>query len=138
MPYPGFTTDVQSIFISLMSIAAGTTIFVENIFENRYSHVPEMRKMGIDAKSIGRVCVVSWVNKLHGASVSATDLRGGAALVLNALAAKGQTIISNIYHIDRGYENFEQNLRALGAEIYRIWGNTYGSWKKEKTQYKKS
>ncbi len=120
MPYPGFPTDAQAIFMSLLAVADGTTIFCENIFDNRYRHVEGLVKMGADIKTIGKVCVVNGVNILNGAKVCATDLRGGAALVLAALYANGVSEISNIHHIDRGYENFEINLRSLGAEVYRI------------------
>ena len=120
MPYPGFPTDAQSPIMALASCAEGTTIFRENIFENRYQHVGELARMGADIKVDGRVAVVCGVPHLSGARVSATDLRGGAALVVAALGAKGESHITGLRHIGRGYENFEQNLSVLGADIGRI------------------
>lgn len=119
MPYPGFPTDAQAPVMALLSLANGTSVFVENIFENRYKHVSELVRMGADIKIEGRVAVVEGVKKLYGASVEATDLRGGAALVAAALAADGNTSIKNIFHIDRGYEHIEQALRKIEAKIIR-------------------
>lgn len=119
MPYPGFPTDAQAPVMALLSLANGTSVFVENIFENRYKHVSELVRMGADIKIEGRVAVVEGVKKLYGASVEATDLRGGAALVAAALAADGNTEIKNIFHIDRGYEHIEQALRKIEAKIIR-------------------
>ena len=119
MPYPGFPTDIQSPFMALFTIAEGTGVFVENIFENRFQHVEELVRMGADIKVDGRVAVITGVNKLSGAKVEAKELRGGAALVVAALAAEGETVIDNIKYIDRGYENIEKNLTICGANIKR-------------------
>jgi UDP-N-acetylglucosamine 1-carboxyvinyltransferase len=119
LPYPGFPTDMQSQFISLLSIARGTSIFVETIFENRYKHVEELMRMGADIKLEGRLAVIKGVKELTGATVTARDLRGGAALVLAGLAAEGTTIVSGTKHIDRGYENIEEKLSKVGALITR-------------------
>jgi UDP-N-acetylglucosamine 1-carboxyvinyltransferase len=119
LPYPGFPTDIQSPFMTLASIAGGTTVFVETIFENRYKHVEELTRMGADIKVDGRVAIVRGVDRLSGANVVAKDLRGGAALTLAALAADGTTEIENTCYIDRGYECIERELAALGADIKR-------------------
>ncbi len=119
-PYPGFPTDAQPPVMAASIKAAGTTVFVENIFENRYRHVSELLRMGADIKTEGRVAIVSGVEKIHGASVKATDLRGGAALVIAALGAEGESDISGLSHIDRGYDNLEGDLKRLGADIRRI------------------
>lgn len=119
LPYPGFPTDMQSQFISLLSIARGTSIFVETIFENRYKHVEELMRMGADIKLEGRLAVIKGVKELTGATVAARDLRGGAALVLAGLVAEGTTIVSGIKHIDRGYEKIEEKLSKVGALITR-------------------
>ncbi|HIU48557.1 MAG TPA: UDP-N-acetylglucosamine 1-carboxyvinyltransferase [Candidatus Avimonoglobus intestinipullorum] len=119
MPYPGFPTDIQSPFMSLCCIADGTTMFVENIFENRYQHVEELVRMGADIKVDGRVAVIQGVRRLSGARVVAKELRGGAALVVAGLAADGITEIENVKYIDRGYETIEIYLSACGAAIKR-------------------
>ncbi|MDO4618238.1 MAG: UDP-N-acetylglucosamine 1-carboxyvinyltransferase [Clostridia bacterium] len=119
MPYPGFPTDIQSPFMALSAIADGTSMFVENIFENRYQHVDELLRMGADIRLDGRCAVVVGVKKLTGAKVVAKELRGGAALVLAALSAEGETIIEDIKYIDRGYEHIEKHLSLLGADIIR-------------------
>lgn len=119
MPYPGFPTDSQAPIMAAVCVAEGSSMFVENIFESRYKHAGELVKMGAKIKLEGRVAVVEGIKNLHSAHVRCTDLRGGAALVIAALAAKGKTVISDIKHIDRGYEKFEENLRALGAVIKR-------------------
>ncbi|WP_312643024.1 UDP-N-acetylglucosamine 1-carboxyvinyltransferase [Hydrogenoanaerobacterium sp.] len=121
MPYPGFPTDAQAPLMAMMSIAQGTTVFVENIFENRYKHAIELQRMGAHIKVEGRVAIVEGIRSLHSAEVSATDLRGGAALVLAALAAEGASEVANVHYIDRGYEQFEQQLNALGAKITRAF-----------------
>ncbi len=121
MPYPGFPTDIQSPFMALTTIADGTSIFVENIFENRYRHVNELVRMGADIKVEGRSSVVRGVKKLYGANVEAYELRGGAALVIAALAAEGISIISGTEFIDRGYDSIESNLANCGANIKRIY-----------------
>lgn len=119
MPYPGFPTDLQAQFLAFSSVAKGTSVIVENLFETRFKHVQELRKMGADIVVKDRTAVVTGVPRLHGADVVAHDLRGGAALVLAGLAAEGSTSVSDIHHIDRGYENFEGKLRSLGADIRR-------------------
>lgn len=119
MPYPGFPTDAQAPVMSVAAIAEGATIFVENIFENRYKHVAELSRLGARIKLEGRVAVVEGVPALTSANVECTDLRGGAALVVAALAAEGITEIGNIRHIDRGYERMEDTLRTLGVQIKR-------------------
>ncbi len=120
MPYPGFPTDIQSPFMALASLADGTSVFVENIFENRFRHVDELIRMGADIKVEGRSAVIRGVKRLYGASVEAYELRGGAALVLAALAAVGQTVVGGVEFIDRGYENIEGCLAQCGAVIKRI------------------
>lgn len=122
MPYPGFPTDMQPQMMALLSIAKGTSIISENIFENRFKHVDELRRMGADIKVEGRVAIIKGKEKngLSGTFVNASDLRAGAALVIAGLAAEDATIIDSIHHIDRGYENFEQKLRGLGAKIIRV------------------
>ena len=120
MPYPGFPTDAQAPFMGLMCVAKGSTVFVETVFENRYKHIAELQRMGARITPEGRVAVVEGVKRLKGAPVQATDLRGGAALMIAALAADGITEISDIYHIDRGYEGPETVLSRLGADIQRI------------------
>lgn len=121
MPYPGFPTDSQAIVMAMLSKANGTSIITEKIFENRFRHVPELAKMGADIRvENGCVAVIEGVEKLHGANVTATDLRGGCALAVAALGAEGETSISDVYHIDRGCENFEFGLTQLGADIKRL------------------
>ena len=119
MPYPGFPTDIQSPFMALCCVANGSSMFVENIFENRFQHVEELARMGADIKVDGRVAVVRGVEKLSGAKVVAKELRGGAALIVAALAAEGTTEIEQIHYIDRGYESPEKVLQACGANIRR-------------------
>lgn len=118
-PYPGFPTDAQPALMAGLLKSAGSTVFVENIFENRYRHVDELARMGADVRVAGRVAVVTGVRALHGARVKCTDLRGGAALVLAGLQAEGVTQVSLLEHIDRGYENMERDLSLLGAGITR-------------------
>jgi UDP-N-acetylglucosamine 1-carboxyvinyltransferase len=120
LPYPGFPTDMQAQFMSLMTLADGTSVINETIFENRFTHVAELRRMGADIQHDGRTAVVKGVRKLSGAPVMATDLRASASLILAGLAAEGQTVVSRIYHLDRGYENIEQKLSGLGADIKRV------------------
>ena len=119
MPYPGFPTDIQSPFMALATVARGTSVFIENIFENRFQHVDELTRMGADIKVEGRSAVVRGVNALQGANVVARELRGGAALVVAALAANGTTTIGGTEFIDRGYENIEKYLLECGAKIRR-------------------
>jgi UDP-N-acetylglucosamine 1-carboxyvinyltransferase len=120
MPYPGFPTDVQAIISACLCKAKGTSIIVENIFENRFRHAGELSRMGADIKVEGKVAVIEGVSTLYGANVQSTDLRGGAALVLAGLCAEGKTTVSEIRHIDRGYESIEANLNKIGAKIVRI------------------
>lgn len=120
LEYPGFPTDMQAQFMSLMSMAEGTSVINETIFENRFTHVAELRRMGADIQTEGRSAIVKGVPRLSAAPVMATDLRASASLILAGLAAEGRTVISRIYHLDRGYENIEQKLSALGADIKRV------------------
>jgi len=119
LPYPGFPTDAQSPLMAAMTVANGTSIFVENIFESRFKHVVELARMGADITVDGRMAVIRGVARLSGARVSAMDLRGGAALVVAGLAADGYTEIDDIFHIDRGYECIESALSEAGAKIRR-------------------
>ena len=118
MPYPGFPTDMQSIFGALLTTAKGTSVITENIFESRYKYVQELNRMGAKINVEGRTAIIKGTKKIQGANVVATDLRGGAALILEALAAKGITEIDNIYYVLRGYEKIEEKLKKLGAKIY--------------------
>lgn len=120
MPYPGFPTDSQAPIMAMTSLSAGTSVFVENIFESRYKHVGELSRMGANIKVDSRVAVVEGVNNLSGTTVKAGDLRGGAALIVAGLAAEGVTEISGVHHIDRGYENIEETLSSIGGKIKRI------------------
>ena len=119
MPYPGFPTDAQALLMALSTLSDSTTVFVENIFENRFRHVGELCRMGAKIRTEGKIAVVQGVDHLYGASVQATDLRGGAALIIAGLAARGETRIGNMYHVERGYENIEENLKKLGATLTR-------------------
>ena len=121
-PYPGFPTDAQPVLMAALLKSAGSTVFVENIFENRYRHVDELARMGAEVRVAGRVAVVTGREHLHGARVKCTDLRAGAALVIAGLQADGLTRISRIEHIDRGYESIERDLYALGAHVRRETG----------------
>ena len=118
MPYPGFPTDMQSIFGALLTTAKGTSMIIENIFESRYKYVQELNRMGAKIKVEGRTAVIKGTKRIQGANVVATDLRGGAALMTEALYAKGITQIENIHYILRGYENIEEKLKKIGAKIY--------------------
>lgn len=120
LPYPGFPTDMQAQFMALETIIEGKSEVIETVFENRFMHVDELRKLGADIDVEDRTATVKGVAKLHGAEVKATDLRAGAALVIAALCAEGETKLSDIYHIDRGYEDFEEKFRSLGAKVYRV------------------
>ena len=120
LEYPGFPTDMQAQIMSLVSLAEGTSVINETIFENRFTHVAELRRMGADIRTDGRTAIIKGVRKLSAAPVMATDLRASASLVLAGLAAEGQTVISRIYHLDRGYDNIEQKLSVLGADIKRV------------------
>lgn len=120
MPYPGFPTDAQAPIMAMACVADGTSVFVENIFSNRYKHVGELLRLGADIKVEGRVAVVEGVKRLTGTEVTAMDLRGAAALVVAGLGAEGTTKISGLNHIDRGYENLERILTGVGASIKRV------------------
>ncbi len=120
MPYPGFPTDMQAQFMSMMAVANGTSVIKETIFENRFMHVAELRRMGAHITVEGNTATVRGVKKLKGAPVMATDLRASASLVIAALIAEGETIIDRIYHLDRGYEELDKKLLSLGAKINRI------------------
>ncbi len=119
VPHPGFPTDMQAQFMALDAVAQGSGRIVETIFENRFMHVPELQRMGADIAVDGHTAVVRGVGALEGASVMATDLRASACLVIAGLAARGETVIDRIYHLDRGYEHIEAKLSALGADIVR-------------------
>ena len=118
-PHPGFPTDMQAQFMAMLALGDGTSLFTETIFENRYMHVPELARMGADVDVRGRSAVVKGVRGLVGAQVMATDLRASMSLVIAGLAAEGETVVSRVYHLDRGYERLEEKLSAVGAEIER-------------------
>jgi UDP-N-acetylglucosamine 1-carboxyvinyltransferase len=118
-PYPAFPTDMQAQFMAMLTLAQGTSLLTETIFENRYMHVPELGRMGADIEVRGRAAVVRGVDRLHGAPVMATDLRASMSLILAGLAAEGETQVSRVYHLDRGYERLEEKLQAVGADIER-------------------
>lgn len=119
LPYPGFPTDLQAPMMALMSISKGTSIITETVFENRFMHICELKRMGVNIKIDGRSAVIEGIDKLTGAKVKATDLRAGAALILAGLIAEGVTEIGDIHHIDRGYVEIEKKLKNLGAKIER-------------------
>jgi len=118
-PYPGFATDMQAQFMAMLTLAHGSSVLTETIFENRYMHVPELARMGADIQVTGRSAVVRGVEQLNGAPVMATDLRASMSLIIAGLAAKGETQVRRVYHLDRGYERLEEKLSAVGAEIER-------------------
>ena len=120
MPYPGFPTDAAAPLLAAATVADGTSVFVENIFECRYKYVGELHRMGARIKTEGRVAVIEGVSALSGAAVDCTDLRGGAALVIAALAAEGRSAIGELHHLDRGYAALESGLTALGGRVRRI------------------
>lgn len=119
-PYPGFPTDAQPPVMAALTLGKGTTLFVENLFENRYRHIPELRRMGADIEVEGRVAVLRGVSQLHGARLEAQDLRGGGALTAAALGADGESTVHGLQHIDRGYENLEDMIARLGGQILRV------------------
>jgi UDP-N-acetylglucosamine 1-carboxyvinyltransferase len=121
-PYPAFPTDMQAQFMAMLTLAEGTSLLTETIFENRYMHVPELARMGADIEVRGRSAVVRGVPKLAGAPVMATDLRASMSLILAGLAAEGETEVHRVYHLDRGYERLEEKLQAVGADIERAEG----------------
>jgi UDP-N-acetylglucosamine 1-carboxyvinyltransferase len=118
-PYPGFATDMQAQFMAMLTLAHGSSVLTETIFENRYMHVPELARMGADIQVTGRSAVVRGVEALNGAPVMATDLRASMSLIIAGLAARGETQVRRVYHLDRGYERLEEKLSAVGAEIER-------------------
>jgi UDP-N-acetylglucosamine 1-carboxyvinyltransferase len=119
-PYPGFPTDLQAQFMALMTFASGLSVIKETIFENRFMHVGELRRLGADIREDGRSAIVEGVEGLKGAPVMATDLRASASLVIAGLAARGTTVVNRVYHLDRGYERMEEKLAAVGAGIMRV------------------
>jgi len=120
--YPGFPTDMQAQFMALNVIAEGTSTVTETIFENRFMHVDEMLRLGAKIQTDGKVAVIEGVRQLSGATVMATDLRASASLVIAGLVAEGETLVDRIYHLDRGYDQMESKLRAIGADIERVTG----------------
>lgn len=120
LPYPGMPTDMQAQFMALATIAEGTSVVIETVFENRFMHADEFKRMGANINIDGRTAIVQGVEKLRAAKVKATDLRCGAALIIAALTVKGETEIGDVYHIDRGYEDVIEKFRALGADIKRV------------------
>ena len=120
LPYPGFPTDMQSPFMALLTVATGPSVVIETVFENRFMHVGEFNRMGANIKTDGNCAIIPGDKALQGAQVVATDLRAGAAVVLTGLVAEGTTEVTQVYHIDRGYEHFADKLRALGANIMRV------------------
>lgn len=119
LPYPGFPTDMQAQMMAVLTVARGTSVITETIFENRYMHVDELKRMNANIRIDGRSAVIEGVSRLTGAQVNASDLRAGAALVIAGLVADGTTEIGNVYHIDRGYHNLVSKFKALGADIWR-------------------
>jgi UDP-N-acetylglucosamine 1-carboxyvinyltransferase len=119
-PFPGFPTDLQAQFMALMCVAEGTSVLEETIFENRFMHAPELTRMGARIEVHGGHATVSGVDSLRGAPVMATDLRASVSLILAGLAAEGQTTVSRVYHLDRGYEHVVRKLRGVGAQIERV------------------
>ena len=119
-PYPGFPTDLQSMAMVLLSTANGVGIITESLYENRFMQVPDLRRMGADIHQDRNHAIIKGVKKLMGATVSASDLRAGASLVIAALMAEGTSEVENLHHIDRGYENFEDKIKALGGKIERV------------------
>ncbi len=120
LPYPAFPTDMQAQFMTLNTLAEGTGVITETIFENRFMHAPELIRMGANIETSGNTAIVQGVDKLSGATVMATDLRASASLVIAGLVAEGETIVDRIYHLDRGYEHIERKLGGVGAQIERI------------------
>src|SRR6185369_12349045 len=119
-PFPGFPTDMQAQMMALASVAEGTSVITDTVYLDRFTHVPELQRMGANIELKGNVAVVKGVEQLSGAQVMATDLRASASLVLAGLAARGETLIDRIYHLDRGYEALEKKLGAVGAQIQRL------------------
>lgn len=122
-PYPGFPTDMQAQMMALLTVAQGSSVVQETVFENRYMHVLELGRMGADIRVDGHTAVIKGVGRLSGAPVMATDLRASASLVLAGLRAEGTTLVQRVYHLDRGYERLESKLAALGADVRRVKGS---------------
>lgn len=138
MPYPGFPTDSQSPIVAALSVAKGTSVLQETIFENRFRYVSELNRFGADIDVKDNIAVINGVKKLHGANVHCTDLRGGAALVVCALCAYGESEIYDIHHIDRGYESFESALSSIGADIKRSKNEGETKEKSNQKEYSKA
>ncbi|MFA6989103.1 MAG: UDP-N-acetylglucosamine 1-carboxyvinyltransferase, partial [Candidatus Gastranaerophilaceae bacterium] len=119
-PYPGFPTDLQSPIMSILAMANGVSVITESLYENRFRQIPELRRMGANIQQEGTHAIIKGVKKLTGTNVRASDLRAGASLIVASLAAEGDSIIDNLHHIDRGYENLEEKLTGLGAKISRV------------------
>jgi UDP-N-acetylglucosamine 1-carboxyvinyltransferase len=119
-PYPGFATDMQAQIMAFMTVAEGSSVIEETVFESRFSHVLELSRMGAEITVTGRSALVKGVPKLSGAPVMATDLRASASLVVAGLVAEGRTDVQRVYHLDRGYERLERKLRSLGADVRRV------------------
>ena len=119
-PHPGFPTDMQAQFLAMNTVAEGTALVTETIFENRFMHVQELRRLGAHIDIEGNTAMIYGVDSLTGATVMATDLRASASLVIAGLVADGETIVDRIYHLDRGYERIEERLAGLGARIRRV------------------
>lgn len=122
LPYPGFPTDMQAQMMALLCVSSGSSVVEETVFESRFGHVSELHRMGADIRIQGSRAVIQGVNRLSGAPIMASDLRASAGLILAGLAAEGETVVSRVYHLDRGYEHIEQKLSALGADISRVSG----------------
>ena len=120
LPHPGFPTDMQPQFSTMLTVSGGTSVVTDDIFDNRFRYVSELRRMGANIKVEGTTAIIQGIPQLTGASVRATDLRAGAALVIAGLMASGTTVVENIFHIDRGYENIDDKLKGLGANIRRV------------------
>jgi UDP-N-acetylglucosamine 1-carboxyvinyltransferase len=121
LPYPGFPTDMQALFMALLTLCEGNSVITETVFENRFGHIPELKRMGADIRATkGNIAMIRGVPQLSGAPVTGTDLRASAAMVVAGLAAQGKTTVKGLHHLDRGYDNIEQKLRELGARIERV------------------
>jgi UDP-N-acetylglucosamine 1-carboxyvinyltransferase len=119
-PHPGFPTDMQAQFMAMMTVAEGRSVLTENVFENRFMHVPELLRMGAQIETHSNTAIVEGVRSLSGANVMATDLRASASLVIAGLLAEGETVVHRVYHLDRGYEGIEKKLAGVGADVTRI------------------
>jgi UDP-N-acetylglucosamine 1-carboxyvinyltransferase len=124
-PYPGFATDLQAQFMALMTLAEGESVFRETIFENRFMHAPELGRLGAEISVHGGEARVKGVEHLEGAQVMATDLRASVSLVIAGLAARGETVVNRVYHLDRGFERLEEKLGACGAQVRRLKGDGF-------------